>query len=476
MIPNPPDHHDHADIDSVAFPDAREADAAETRGSVAGAFGEDVFNQGAEDRTKVLNEEGLAKLKSGGRGFNILREENPGWIPDFRNAQLTDLDLNRVDLAGVDLTGACLRNVRLYQARLSGSVLSNAKIFSSNMSFADLSNADLTGVYLEDVNMSYAKLCRANLTGATMRGNVDLEGTNFSRANMRDVKLFCYTQFNITPGRFADAACLDISPESGPYILGIFEEAKRIAAELLSREDKARLEEEGLEKLVSGDVPGFNDLRARHKRWEADLGTGVLLAGVNLMGVNLSMARLCGADLSDANLSGADLRGINLTGAKLDGANLSGAQLTGARLEGADFACADLSSVNFAMAELKKANLSGAVMCGAVGAHAKLFDADLTAVNMTNAIMVGASFWGASLERARLVGANLSEAVFYEADLSGANFRGADLSKADLSKVKGVTAEQLAMASSLDGAFAHGRGKASSIIEEARRIKKSRQN
>jgi uncharacterized protein YjbI with pentapeptide repeats len=74
---------------------------------------------------------------------------------------------------------------------------------------------------------------------------------------------------------------------------------------------------------------------------------GVVLAGADLSGANLSAtnsrrANLSGANLSEANLSFADLRSANLSSANLSGAQLYSANLGAANLSGATVTASQL--------------------------------------------------------------------------------------------------------------------------------------
>ncbi len=132
------------------------------------------------------------------------------------------------------------------------------------------------------------------------------------------------------------------------------------------------------------------------------------LRGTNLTETSLVKAYMAGANLSKANLSGADLQGANLIRANLGGANLWSANLSGA----------DLSDAHMWGANLNKANLYGA--------------------NLSRAHLSGADMWGADLRQADL----------YRAYLWGVNLDGADLRGA-----KHVTAKQLTLVKSMEGAL-----------------------
>jgi uncharacterized protein YjbI with pentapeptide repeats len=115
---------------------------------------------------------------------------------------------------------------------------------------------------------------------------------------------------------------------------------------------------------------------------------------------------LSGADLSDGFFQFANLREVNLSNSRLDGANMAGVQLHGANLRNAT---------------LVYTNLSGAQLIGA----------DVRGANFTKAWLNWAWFAGAKLDGANFAGAHLI---------------GAQLQGADLSKVVGLTRNQLVLA------------------------------
>ena len=65
--------------------------------------------------------------------------------------------------------------------------------------------------------------------------------------------------------------------------------------------------------------------------------SGADLRGAILQGSDLSFIELGGADLSSANLGSVNLTGANLSGGKLFNANLVGARLGGAQIENVDW-------------------------------------------------------------------------------------------------------------------------------------------
>ena len=126
-------------------------------------------------------------------------ERDAGYRLDFRNANLSNLDLFRIDgvnLSEARLTDANLSGIRLrpgtdmssikegYRVNLSKARLNGVNFGSSNLWEADFSNsllvkADLQIADLRHADLSNATLANADLSGAELR-DANLSGTMFS--------------------------------------------------------------------------------------------------------------------------------------------------------------------------------------------------------------------------------------------------------------------------------------------------------
>ncbi|MFF2550802.1 pentapeptide repeat-containing protein [Nocardia sp. NPDC058058] len=88
-----------------------------------------------------------------------------------------------LDLTGIRLARADLREIRLPDVCLAGADLIDT----------DLSGADLRGANLVGANLSYTNLCDANLTGADLTGadlcNADLTGAQLTDAVLHGAEL-----------------------------------------------------------------------------------------------------------------------------------------------------------------------------------------------------------------------------------------------------------------------------------------------
>ena len=103
---------------------------------------------------------------------------------------------------------------------------------------------------------------------------------------------------------------------------------------------------------------------------------------------------LSNADLRDGFFQLANLIEANLSGSRFDGANMAGVQLMNANLANASFHYTNFSGARFEGADLRGANFTHAWFNWAWFAGAKLDGA-----NFTNAKMIGAQLQGADLSK-----------------------------------------------------------------------------
>lgn len=199
-----------------------------------------------------------------------------------------------------------------------------------------------------------------------------------------------------------------------------------------------------------GDEPGpdvdWSECdKARKMFGSADLSNSQLvqtfftstdLAAANLAGSDMSLA-----ELSNARLAGAELAGTVLekaVGARVDfsGANMAGANLTAAEFSRSNFQRANLVGANLTNAELSRSDFTEADLTGAIMAKA-----ELPRIILTSAVVSGVTFSFSNLARA-----DLRDVNFEDADFTGSYMFLTVIEGADLSRTKGLKADQLEMA------------------------------
>ena len=182
----------------------------------------------------------------------------------------------------------------------------------------------------------------------------------------------------------------------------------------------------------------------------------LMMGGSDLSGGAFTQTFFSSTDLHGANFAGSDLTRAELSNARLSEANLAGAVLqkaTASRTDfsGADLSNADLSGAEFSRSKFHRANLAGADFKNSEMNRSDFTEADLTGANMSkaelarvifkDAVIQDVSFSFSNLSRADLIGTDIGNA-----DLSGAYTFLTRLGGTDLSKAKGLTEDQLAMA------------------------------
>jgi len=176
----------------------------------------------------MANKGHLEILMRGVSFWNEMRYEIEYIMPDFKDAQLSNLDLARADFVYADFSYAELKNTNLTKCDLTNSKLKNANLegalltdaylnesdlgganlsktilfraFASRAKFSnalfnnsycaktDFSGADLSGVDFTNSDLSNSDLSSANLTNCDFT-KAKLTGANLSRANLTNAKL-----------------------------------------------------------------------------------------------------------------------------------------------------------------------------------------------------------------------------------------------------------------------------------------------
>lgn len=142
--------------------------------------------------------EHLRMIRQGSDAWDKWREKNPEVKPDLSEANLEDLDLSEIDLASANLKGADLNNANLSGSNLNWSDLTGACFIRANLSGAyltranltrgDFTGANLSGTEITEGSLSGTNLREANLTHSDLRG-ADLREANLSRSDLSGANL-----------------------------------------------------------------------------------------------------------------------------------------------------------------------------------------------------------------------------------------------------------------------------------------------
>ena len=175
----------------------------------------------------MANPEHLEMLSRGVDVLNAWLSENPE-----RRALLGSANLSETNLQGVNLARADLEETNLARANLEGAILARAdlhradltgaNLYQANLHQADLSQAILIGATLTEANLMgtgfyWADLSRTNLTRTILTG-ANLTGANLTRAVLSKAKLEEVTlgATIIAETDFSEAHGLDRCRHGGP--------------------------------------------------------------------------------------------------------------------------------------------------------------------------------------------------------------------------------------------------------------------
>ena len=124
--------------------------------------------------------------------LSVILKEHQLWLKSMgingKRADLSNKNLQFVNLAGVDLSRANLGGANLGNTDLGNAYLNRANLRDAYLKGANLRDADLGGADLRIADLKIADLKGANLRGANLRG-ADLRGADLRDADLRDADL-----------------------------------------------------------------------------------------------------------------------------------------------------------------------------------------------------------------------------------------------------------------------------------------------
>ena len=154
----------------------------------------------------MANSEHIKIIRKGVDYWNKWREDNPypySTAPNLEGADLSNLDLQKINFIGTNLSkanlfcsilvGANFTNADVSEANLRNAFLSGATLIMANFRQTDLIMASMNEVIGEMVSfmgaqLRGAELINSRLSGATLL-RADLEGANFSGSNLNNANL-----------------------------------------------------------------------------------------------------------------------------------------------------------------------------------------------------------------------------------------------------------------------------------------------
>jgi len=357
----------------------------------------------------------------------------------------------------------------------------NSDLQYANLKEIDLEGINLAGSFIESAVLSGANLKNANLERVSLRGS-DLSEAILTKASLKKAQLNPIQKFlyinsasmkngTITRGLICEATV------DGKVLSG--EDLKKLPSLIERKIKNVKIEKVDFQDIQLTDIE-LDDTEQNYNMVSTNL-SGAILQNVNFANANLTKANLECAILTDANLTAANLSGTNLEKSELSGItyNASKGKFRGIRLESAyghtvfknDAIVQDYIET-IQLNDKKNDYVSSIKKSESINEHlselpetkdyytpkqkedefiiktsnqlideyhsnerdfkkikiknANLNGVDLKGIIFDNAILIGASFEGANLENASFIGA----------DIRGANFKGAVLKNVNLTKAK----------------------------------------
>ena len=158
----------------------------------------------------------FAILELGVSIWNQWRAAEPLTVPNLKNADLSELHLENVNLCRANLRGAKLNKTYLYDADFQGADLRDANLNRALLIGANLHRANLSGAVLNQAYLAQSDLSNANFTGAQLQ-KADLKDALLTDAVLANASIAeadlatsqDVTQQQLNSARDAHLACFD---------------------------------------------------------------------------------------------------------------------------------------------------------------------------------------------------------------------------------------------------------------------------
>jgi uncharacterized protein YjbI with pentapeptide repeats len=225
----------------------------------------------------------------------------------LKQEELTDANLQGLNLKGIDLQRAKLNNVNFRGTQID----KNTKLPTKSLLIWKIVNQGLVGNY----QLRELKLSLANLNNGKIRG-VDFSYSIFHRVD--------FSQSNLSQVNFQESQLTDVN----------FQESKLIDLNF----SKSHLKQVNFSKANLTGVD-FKDVIFEQVVFSEVTMINVDMSyldlsnlNLNFSGLDLRESKFIRTNLAGINLSGTNLYKVNLSGANLCNVNLNGANLNGAKL------------------------------------------------------------------------------------------------------------------------------------------------
>ncbi|MCP3926249.1 MAG: DUF2169 domain-containing protein [Desulfobacterales bacterium] len=289
---------------------------------------------------------------------------------DVSNCDWACIDLSDENLDGINLSGAYLEQVNFRGATLKGADLSGA-----NLARADLQDADLTGANLENSNIGAVYALHANFSEANLKkaklSKSNFTGANFANANLEEVETL---EINIKNVNFNGAYIpkvnfIEISFSGSTFLNAVMKQSVLIKCKIMDCDfsDSSMVMSAFIDtdfinvKFNEADLSNCCFLTIEPEKLQLKNLTfeKACLKQVNFQFMNLKETVFAEADLENAFFGEADLTNADLKNTYAKNAQFRKAILTGANLNNIDLKEGSLAKSNLVNASFKGANLYG---------------------------------------------------------------------------------------------------------------------
>lgn len=252
---------------------------------------------------------------------------------DLSGVDLTGFNLEKSDLSGADLTKAKLHNATLKNVKLDRAKLHNieglessngvdkkiklvVRILNNKVDLRrDLVGADLTNVNLDRQNLMGADLTRTNLEGAS------LKGVQLTKANLRGANL---GNTDLTDAQLDEVKLVEVNLKNSNLGGANLNKASII---------KTNLTGANLRKAVMYGVQAYSSTFDK----------------ANMMNVQMNVTD------TPTNINGSSMREVNFTNSDLRGAYFTAVDLTSSILKGVKMGGVDLTESKLVLTDLRGA-------------------------------------------------------------------------------------------------------------------------
>jgi beta-lactamase regulating signal transducer with metallopeptidase domain len=149
----------------------------------------DIQKEAKKDKKDALKKENkyLPIIQKGSASWNNFRKENQQILPDLSNTEISELNLEGINLKNISLEDACIQKSNLNNGDLTGIFANNLEIRNLQLNNADFSNSTLSNAEFKNSTVQNTSFKNANLQSAELT-DCNFSNCDFRKANLRDVQ------------------------------------------------------------------------------------------------------------------------------------------------------------------------------------------------------------------------------------------------------------------------------------------------